>query len=487
MGSQRTVRAIAVSLVITAVTAAAVLFLGFDRHAAGDGGAQVSYNTVDMRAQMLKNGDLRVTQTFDYRLRPCGTPWRQMFQQYTLSSDRVTNISDISIKDLTTGRVYTQDTTVHSPGGYGDYGWNSECAGRWYIADITRSQTAPEPYDAELDALTPNAVGEPKQTKDVEIGWNIPSTASANSMRFELSMTWHGVSTAYDDVVALEWEPFSALNATPAARVTGTFTFPEGIGESNSWAWLHTGAASETTRGADGSLRFTVTDLPGGEYINVVVMTERRSDSAVARTQAGAMKRRILNQEQWEAQIADDDRRRRARGRIVMWSIPAALITDVVPGVQGAVGDRQMTSTLLSLATKGGVVAVYPGSAAGYRGIDLSRADCVSVGERAARRAAARIRAGGPAGVRLQPDAGRPQGLAPRLCVVARVRRRVQRGIPGPARHRPGGCGRAQGLACWPWSSRRSPRSSTRAYTGRLRSRLSSRCRCCSLPRSRCR
>ena len=100
----------------------------------------------------------------------------------------------------------------------------------------------------------------------------------------------------------------------PAARVTGTFTFPEGIGESNSWAWLHTGAASETTRGADGSLRFTVTDFPGGEYINVVVMTERRSDSAVARTQAGAMKRRILNQEQWEAQIADDDRRRRARG-----------------------------------------------------------------------------------------------------------------------------------------------------------------------------
>lgn len=215
MGSQRTVRAIAVSLVITAVTAAAVLFLGFDRHAAGDGGAQVSYNTVDMRAQMLKNGDLRVTQTFDYRLRPRGTPWRQMFQQYTLSSDRVTNISDISIKDLTTGRVYTQDTTVHSPGGYGDYGWNSECAGRWYIADITRSQTAPEPYDAELDALTPTAVGEPKQTKDVGIGWNIPSTASANSMRFELSMTWHWVSTAYDDVVALEWEPFSALNATP--------------------------------------------------------------------------------------------------------------------------------------------------------------------------------------------------------------------------------------------------------------------------------
>ncbi|RYQ47504.1 hypothetical protein PG1780B_0281 [Bifidobacterium pseudolongum subsp. globosum] len=58
----------------------------------------------------------------------------------------------------------------------------------------------------------------------------------------------------------------------------------------------------------------------------------------------------------------------------------AALITDVMPGIQGSRDDRQMTSTLLSLVTKG-AVAIYPGSAAGYRGFDLSRADCVSIGQ----------------------------------------------------------------------------------------------------------
>lgn len=292
--------------------------MGFAWRGAGGNRAQVSYNAVDMRAQMLDNGDLRITQTFDYRLESRGTPWRQMFQQYTLSSDRLTTISDISVTDLTTGRTYTQDT-VHSPGSYGDVGWDSTCAGRWYIADITQSESHPDPFDPELDALTATAVGEPAQTKDVEIGWNIPSTRSAKSMRIELAMTWHGVATAYDDVVALEWEPFSALNSTPAARVTGTFAFPKDISESNSWAWLHTGAASETTRLDDGSLQFTVTDLPGGEYINVVVMAERQPTSAVSREQAGRMKQRILEQERREARIASNARQREARGRLVIW------------------------------------------------------------------------------------------------------------------------------------------------------------------------
>lgn len=317
MGSHRTARAVIAAAVVTAITAAVVLIMGFAWRGAGGNRAQVSYNAVDMRAQMLDNGDLRITQTFDYRLESRGTPWRQMFQQYTLSSDRLTTISDISVTDLTTGRTYTQDT-VHSPGSYGDVGWDSTCAGRWYIADITQSESHPDPFDPELDALTATAVGEPAQTKDVEIGWNIPSTRSAKSVRIELAMTWHGVATSYDDVVALEWEPFSALNSTPAARVTGTFAFPKDISESNSWAWLHTGAASETTRLDDGSLQFTVTDLPGGEYINVVVMAERQPTSAVSREQAGRMKQRILEQERREARIASNARQREARGRLVI-------------------------------------------------------------------------------------------------------------------------------------------------------------------------
>lgn len=420
MGSHRITRAIKIALAATAAAALAILYFALVPQDGDE--VQMSYNAVDAHAQMLKNGDLRITQTFDYRLPNRGTPWRQLYQQFELSSDRLTNVTDISVKDLRTGQTYTQgDVTTVAPIMPSDAQWNSEYAGSWYIADITRSEKSPEPYDPAHDALTPTAMGEPRTTKNMEIGWNIPSTRGARSMQFELSMTWHGVATAYDDVVSLEWEPLSQSDAVPAARVTGTFTFPEGIGESNSWAWLHTGAANETTRGPDGSLQFTATGLSGGEYINVVVMTEKQAGSGVARTQTGKMKQRILDQESQEAQIAYDSGRGQARWRLAMWLIPAvitlilvvaalvnarrtyvqgrrrteelaywrdppamspaaaaALITDVAADVQGSTTDRQLTSTLLSLVTKG-AIAIYPGSAASYRGIDMSRADCVSI------------------------------------------------------------------------------------------------------------
>ena len=68
-----------------------------------------------------------------------------------------------------------------------------------------------------------------------------------------------------------------------------------------------------------------MTDLPGGEYINVVVMAERQPTSAVSREQAGRMKQRILEQERREARIASNARQREARGRLVIWLIPAVL------------------------------------------------------------------------------------------------------------------------------------------------------------------
>ena len=75
-----------------------------------------------------------------------------------------------------------------------------------------------------------------------------------------------------------------------------------------------------------------MTDLPGGEYINVVVMAERQPTSAVSREQAGRMKQRILEQERREARIASNARQREARGRLVIWLIPAVLALLLVVG-----------------------------------------------------------------------------------------------------------------------------------------------------------
>ena len=67
-------------------------------------------------------------------------------------------------------------------------------------------------------------------------------------------MTMHGVSTAYDDVVSFQWEPFGTTNQIPIGKVTGKVTFPDGVTKKNSWAWLHTKNTSTAKRGKNGPM-----------------------------------------------------------------------------------------------------------------------------------------------------------------------------------------------------------------------------------------
>ena len=68
------------------------------------------------------NGDLRIRETVDVKLDSRKDeddnpkPWKQLYQQYTLRSSNLTNITNISVKNLTSGEEYTQ-TEPQSPSG----------------------------------------------------------------------------------------------------------------------------------------------------------------------------------------------------------------------------------------------------------------------------------------------------------------------------------------------------------------------------------
>ena len=62
----------------------------------------MSYKTLDLDAQITADGDLKVTQHIDVTLRDRSDddyerPWKQLYQQYDLSEDAITNITDISV------------------------------------------------------------------------------------------------------------------------------------------------------------------------------------------------------------------------------------------------------------------------------------------------------------------------------------------------------------------------------------------------------
>ena len=383
-----------------------------------DGSADLSYKTLDYDVQVQSNGDLKVTQHIDMKLADRSDddgdhPWKQLYQQYMLKESDLTNITDISVRNATTGETYQQGD-IAIPSSYSTGEWNQEHAKQWYIADVSQGDSNPQPFDPAKDGLVAGNTDD--RSKKIEIGWNIPVTTSASSMKFDITMTMQGVTTAYQDVATFQWEPFGANNQIPIGKVTGTITFPNDITADNSWAWLHTERTSTTERGDKGSLQFTVHDVRAGDYVDVVAMFDVDATSGVARTRDTTIKNGIMKSEARQEQQWRDQQRKKARIRLITWiaisviglvlcviavalalrsfnrsqyhgdieywrdepemspASAAELLHMVADKHSKTLSSRKMSASVLSLASRG-AIAIYPGVAAMYQGIDMSQAN----------------------------------------------------------------------------------------------------------------
>lgn len=425
MNLKRLLRSLATALAGTLVVFAIVIGAGLMLSGSSP---DLSYRTLDYDVAVQADGSLKVTQHIDMKLRARDgdTPWRQLYQKYTLREDGLTNITDISVRNVTAGENYEQGALA-SPADHSDTSWDREYAGHWYIADVTDGAESPQPFDPAKDGYEISDNTTSRRSKDVEIGWNIPAT-KASSLKFDVTMTLHGGTTLYKDVASWQWEPFGDSNLIPIGKVTGIVRFPDGIDASSSWAWLHYAGVSETSRMDDGSLRFSASDVRAGQYLDVVAAYDasavkppsgwRQGDAAWVRRQTGRTYLPKLKQSEgqqeiaWRQQQAGPARVRVAlwiavvlaglvlfvigmvaavrsyresqyHGDIEYWREPpdmspasAAKMADVMGLSKGSVDSLQMTATMLSLASKK-AIAIYPGPSSLYRGVDMSNADNV--------------------------------------------------------------------------------------------------------------
>ena len=256
-------------------------------------------------------------------------PWKQLYQQYTLKTDNLTDITDISVRNVTNGIDYGHQAKPRLPDDVPQDEWDSDYANHWYIADVTDDDDNPQPYVPGKDGLTLDGYSE---DKTVEIGWNIPTTVKTNSIKFTVSFTMHDVATKWKDVETFQWEPFGENNQVPIGTVTGTVHFPKGVTASNSWTWLHTEQTSETGRTKDGSFTFTVNDVKSGEYLDVVAAFNAAKAGDMARVETDDHLQELKEDE------ADDERfwrnleRQRATRRLNNWmtTISAGLIFGII-------------------------------------------------------------------------------------------------------------------------------------------------------------
>ena len=241
MNLKRLLRSLATALAGTLVVFAIVIGAGLMLSGSSP---DLSYRTLDYDVAVQADGSLKVTQHIDMKLRTRDgdTPWRQLYQKYTLREDGLTNITDISVRNVTAGENYEQGALA-SPADHSDTSWDREYAGHWYIADVTDGAENPQPFDPAKDGYEISDNTTSRRSKDVEIGWSIPATKKASSLKFDVTMTLHGGTTLYKDVASWQWEPFGDSNLIPIGKVTGIVRFPDGIDASSSWAWLHYAAS----------------------------------------------------------------------------------------------------------------------------------------------------------------------------------------------------------------------------------------------------
>ena len=378
--------------------------------------ADMTYRSANYEVEVQRNGDLKIREHIDVALKKRGKPWRQLYQQYRLDPDQLTAITGVSVKNTTTGETYTQADPV-VPGSQSTSLWDSTYAGHWYIK---RAGVSTKTYDPERDK--PDASGGySDQYPTIEIGWNIPATDDTDSMRFDITMTFEGVSTAYDDVATFQWEPIGTRNTVPIGEVTGTVTFPDGVTTKNSATWLHfEGPFSQTTRDKDGTLHFSAKNVESGMYLDVVAMVDIAQMNDVARHEPGEHRESLITSEQdkmdsW-ARYRDAKHKELVMRAFIIAAIGITLCVAMLACLRGSIrktsfpkdaayrreppdmtpnnaarlnaliehcppsqtNARALSATMLSLASKH-AIRLLPGTAESYDGIDVSGASDATV------------------------------------------------------------------------------------------------------------
>lgn len=410
----RTAASYGVGAVVIVAVIAIALTCGADE-------PELFYRTLDYDVAIQGDGDVAITQTIDMKLNARGNDerWRQLYQQYTLDSAQVTNISGISVTDLDSGEEYTQ-IAPQSPSGISYEEWDDDYAGHWYIADVSEGDDDPLPFDPQTDGLPVTVPGERAATKQVEVGWNIPATTSAESRRFAVTMVFENLVTDYADVAKFMWEPVAKANRIPVGMLTGTVRFPQAADDDDSWGFLHYEGVSQTHRGPEGELEFTADDVKSGDYVDLLVMFDKTMAPDTARQASTATKQATLDEEneaesQWRRQQRDAVVRnvliwitmtlvavllsvlaiRRAWKGLRLQRAPkdsgywrsapdfspaaAAALNGFTDGAdQGDVHSRQLSATLMYLANCR-LIAIYPGPARLYAGFNLAHPDAASL------------------------------------------------------------------------------------------------------------
>ena len=217
-------------LLFVVIFAVAVVYYGV-RADSGSSDAEQLLHEVTIEAEVLENGDLRVSERWDLALFDRGRSYRNLYK--TFPGSREQEVKDFTVTDNETGEVYAAQGT------FGSLRDTQETAETSYIV-ASRSET--------------------------ELGWYIPPT-NEGEVSYTLSYTVTNAVERYDDVGVLYYGFIGSEFTIPIESFTAAVTLPDGAAQDELRGWLHCTAESYLTIESGSRVTMTAQDVPAETFI----------------------------------------------------------------------------------------------------------------------------------------------------------------------------------------------------------------------------
>lgn len=416
-----------------------------------DAKPRISYNSVDYDMAVQPNGDVRLNEHFDVKLAGQWAnnrelEWDDLLTRIDLTDEpmfyrfpeaQLGAVTNVSVRDAATGQVYR-----HVPQDWQYYGSSGTIRfqpGMW-TADTMVGKDVKDYAPATSSGAAPLTATDAKNARKMDmvtLTWAIPPVKSAESVKYDVSMTLKDVVTRCGNHAYFRYDTYGNTDTGPARHMHMRLTLPKGTKGTPKGFVGFPGRKSVKRRGAR-QFDFDAYDVSAASSTEFAAIFDASGMGQVAhdavwdgtkgkfrdKGSAEDTDRNDVsetdddNEDETDAGKADQDsasdwhsqafafvavllaflvfggimivftnRRTSVRGDIpYCQDIPsmspacAARFIDEVqpPGSSMVVASsretRAMLSTLLSLADKK-VVALYQGAASWYDGIDLQTAD----------------------------------------------------------------------------------------------------------------
>lgn len=191
----------------------------------------------------------------------------------------------------------------------------------------------------------------------IEIGWNIPATYSAESMKFDIAMTFKDVVTLYHDVAYFKWEPVGDDNTIPIGNLHARVSLPKAQAKDGSSSdssdssgsassvklpqqWLHYSGNGNVTAPNAHTIDFTAENMRPHQHVDLVSISDAAAMKTVIHTGSGNHAQKVVAQEKME-------RLKAAVGQTawVLWSIVTllAVLAAIVYGIYEVIVTNRKT------------------------------------------------------------------------------------------------------------------------------------------------